>query len=85
MAVDRPWPRVAAAFATQRDAEYAVKLAAGIQPQLTFELKPVRNEKGETQMVVLEATCPDPEVCARVVTLMRGAHGIQVPVASDGE
>jgi hypothetical protein len=74
--------RVAAAFAHERDARYAVRLASDAMPAaVEFVLRPIVGESGYVQMLVLEASFAEPSLRDRLLTVMRGAHG--VPVATD--
>lgn len=74
---------VAAAFARERDAGYAMRLIAStVTDPVSFTIRQVVGEAGEVQMVVLEASCALPSIAERLLTVMRGAHGIQVPVAT---
>lgn len=73
--------KVAAAFAQERDAGYAMRLiASAMDDPVSFTIRQVVGEAGEVQMVVLEASCAQPSIAERLLTVMRGAHGIQVPV-----
>jgi len=71
---------VAAAFADERAASYAVKLITS-SPEIDarFTLRRVRSERDEVQMVVLEASLTDPAQVDRVETCMAGAHGSIIP------
>jgi hypothetical protein len=78
---------VAAAFAQERDADYAVGLIAS-SPDLDvrFTRRSVIGERGEVQMVILEATLGDPSHAGRVATCMAGAHGVRItPEPGAGE
>jgi hypothetical protein len=79
----RPGPlRLAAAFAQERDARYAVRLAADAMPAaVEFALRPVVDDSGYVQMLVLEASFAEPSLRDRLLTVMRGAHG--VPISLD--
>jgi hypothetical protein len=72
---------VAAAFATERDAGYAVRLlaTAASDAEIRYTLRRVVGEDGDVQMFVLEATFKSPALVERVQTAMEGAHGIVVP------
>ena len=71
---------VAAAFAQERDASYAVRLMASVSDaDIRYALRRVLSESGEVQMVVLEATFADPSLASRIETAMEGAHGMIVP------
>lgn len=73
--------RVAAAFAQERDAHYAVRLCAGaLAHAVEYKLRPVIGESGYVQLVVLEASFEDPSLAERVLNLMRGAHGVPIPI-----
>lgn len=73
--------RIAAAFAQERDARYAVRLAADAMPAaVEFALRPVTDESGYLQMLVLEATFSEPSLRDRLLTVMRGAHGVPISV-----
>jgi hypothetical protein len=71
---------VAAAFADEREAAYAVRLI-GASPEIRarFTLRNVLDERGGVAMVVLEAALADPGQADRVETCMMGAHGIVIP------
>jgi hypothetical protein len=71
---------VAAAFAQDRDASYAVRLMSTTSTELRFTLRRVIGENGDVQMYVLEASFPDPALTSRVETAMEGAHGMLIPV-----
>lgn len=72
---------VAAAFAQRRDADYAIGLiASAVDDPVSFTIRQIVGERGEVQMVVLEASCSQPSIAERLLTLMRGAHGVQIPV-----
>ena len=71
---------VAAAFAQERDASYAVRLMATTSTDIRFMLRRVIGENGEVQMYVLEASFSDPTLVSRVETAMEGAHGMLIPV-----
>lgn len=74
---------VAAAFAQERDAGYAMRLiASAVDDPVSFTIRQIVGEGGEVQMVVLEASCAQPSIAERLLTVMRGAHGIQIPVAT---
>ena len=71
---------VAGAFAKERDASYAMRLITSIADHdIRYTLRRVMGERGDVQMVVLEATVPDAVVGDRVETAMLGAHGILIP------
>ena len=73
--------RVASAFAQERDARYAMQLMSGaIDAVIDFQLRPVLGETGYVQMVVLEASFSEPTLTDRILTVMRGAHGVPVPL-----
>ena len=76
----QPSHSVAAAFAQERDASYAVRLMATVSSDIRFTLRRVVGEDGDTQMVVLEASFPDPALASPVETAMEGAHGMPIPV-----
>src|SRR5690349_11195978 len=67
---------VAAAFAQERDASYAVRLMATTSTDIRFMLRRVIAENGDVQMYVLEASFSDPALVSRVETAMEGAHGM---------
>lgn len=70
---------VTAAFARERDAGYAVGLiASATDIDVRFTRRNVLNERGEVEMVVLEATLADPTQSGRVATCMVGAHGVRI-------
>jgi hypothetical protein len=71
---------VAAAFAKERDASYAVRLMATASTEIRYILRRVLGEDGAIQMVVLEASFADPALVSRVETVMEGAHGMLIPV-----
>lgn len=71
---------VAAAFAQERDASYAVRLMATTSTDIRFTLRRVIGENGDVQMYVLEASFADPALVSRVETAMEGAHGMLIPV-----
>ena len=76
----QPRHAVAAAFAQERDASYAVRLMATTSTDIRFTLRRVVGENGDVQMYVLEASFPDPALISRVETAMEGAHGMLIPV-----
>lgn len=77
--------KVAAAFAQERDAGYAMRLITStVHDPVSFTIRQVVGEAGEVQMVVLEASCAQPTIAERLLTIMRGAHGIEVPVEAVG-
>jgi hypothetical protein len=79
-AMKGPSLSVAAAFATERDASYAVRLmTTASDADIRYTLRRVIGEDGEVQMFVLEATFRSPALVERVETAMEGAHGIVVP------
>jgi hypothetical protein len=72
---------VAAAFASERDASYAIRLfTSASDAEVRYTLRQVIGEDGALQMVILEATCADPALVSRLETAMEGAHGMIVPV-----
>jgi hypothetical protein len=75
---------VSAAFASERDAAYAASLIAQ-SPELVvrYVRRTILSERGDVQMVILEATLADPANAERVETCMAGAHGVRI--TSDGE
>jgi hypothetical protein len=71
---------VAAAFADEREASYAVRLiSASPEIDARFTLRRVIGERGEVQMVVLEAALRNPSDAGRVETCLEGAHGAIIP------
>jgi hypothetical protein len=73
-------PTVAAAFAQERDAHYAVQvITSAIEDRVDYTLRHVMGEDGLVQLVILEATFDDPSLEARIVTVMAGTHGVIVP------
>jgi hypothetical protein len=79
--IHRPQFSVAAAFASERDASYAVRLFASASgAEVRYTLRNVVGEDGGVQMVILEATCTDQALISRLETAMEGAHGMLVPV-----
>ena len=70
---------VAAAFAQERDAQYAVRMIAACEINAHFRLRRVIDEQGVTQMVVLEVRVADTALAGRVETAMEGSHGVVVP------
>jgi hypothetical protein len=71
---------VAAAFADERAASYAVKLiASSPEIDVRFKLRGVLGERDEIQMVVLEASLTNAAQADRVETCMAGAHGSIIP------
>jgi len=74
-----PTYAVAAAFAQERDASYAVRLMSTTSADIRYTLRRVIGEDGHVQMVVLEATFDDPALVSRVETAMEGAHGMVIP------
>lgn len=71
---------VAAAFADEREASYAVRLiTASPEIDARFTQRRVLSEWDEVQMVVLEASLSDPAQADRVETCMLGAHGAIIP------
>lgn len=76
----QPSLSIAAAFAQERDASYAVRLMATTSADIRFTLRRVIGEDGEVQMYVLEASFSDPALASRVETAMEGAHGMLIPV-----
>jgi hypothetical protein len=71
---------VAAAFADEREASYAVRLI-GASPEIKarFTLRNVMSERGDVAMVVLEVALADAAHASRVETCMAGAHGAVIP------
>ena len=71
---------VAAAFADEREASYAVRLI-GASPEIRarFTLRRVISERGDVAMVVLEVGLADASQAGRVETCLTGAHGVVVP------
>ena len=76
----KPGHSVAAAFAQERDASYAVRLMSTASTDIRFTLRRVLAEDGDIQMVVLEASFADTALASRVETAMEGAHGMLIPV-----
>lgn len=76
----RPSYSIAAAFAQERDASYAVRLMSTASSEIRFTLRRVVGEDGDVQMYVLEASYSDPDLTSRVETAMEGAHGMVIPV-----
>jgi hypothetical protein len=75
-----PSMSIAAAFATERDASYAVRLmSTASDAEIRYTLRRVVGEDGEIQMFVLEGTFRSPALAERVETAMEGAHGIVIP------
>jgi hypothetical protein len=75
----QPSHSIAAAFAQERDASYAVRLMSTTSTDIRFTLRRVIGEDGDVQMVVLEASFTDPALASRVETAMGGAHGMLIP------
>lgn len=75
----QPSHSIAAAFAQERDASYAVRLMSTTSTDIRLTLRRVIGEDGDVQMVVLEASFPDPALASRVETAMEGAHGMLIP------
>jgi hypothetical protein len=75
----QPSHSIAAAFAQERDASYAVRLMSTASADIRFTLRPVIGEDGDVQMVVLEASFRDPALVSRIETVMEGAHGMLIP------
>jgi hypothetical protein len=71
--------KVSAAFAQPRDASSAIGLL-GSSPEIKVRLtrRDVIGERGDVQMVILEATLADPSQASRVETCMVGAHGVRI-------
>jgi hypothetical protein len=70
---------VVAAFAQERDAARAIGLISSSPDlEVTFERRDVVGERGEIQLVVLEATLADPAQSGRVASCMVGAHGVRI-------
>jgi hypothetical protein len=71
---------VAAAFAHDRDADRAMRMIA-MFPEIpvSFHKRDVIGERGDVQMVVLEATVDDATQADRVEKCMLGAHGVRIP------
>ena len=70
---------VVAAFAQERDAGRAIALIASSPDlEVTFSRSDVVGERGEVQLVVLEATLADPDQAGRVASCMVGAHGVRI-------
>jgi hypothetical protein len=71
---------VAAAFADEREASYAVRLI-GASPEIKarFTLRRVLNDRGDSSMVILEAHLADGGQVDRVETCMLDAHGAIIP------
>jgi hypothetical protein len=73
--------KIAAAFAQERDASYAVRLITSVSAvDVRYTLRRVLSETGDMQMVVLEAAFPDPAMASHVESAMTGAHGVLIPV-----
>jgi hypothetical protein len=75
----QPSHSVAAAFAQERDASYAVRLMSTVSSDIRFTLRRVIGEDGDIQMVVLEASFADAALTSRAETAMEGAHGMLIP------
>ena len=81
MPAHAPSLKVAAAFAQERDASYAVRLIASVSAvDIRYTLRRVLGETGDMQMVVLEAAFPDQAMASHVESAMTGAHGVLIPV-----
>ena len=81
MPAHAPSVKVAAAFAQERDASYAVRLIASVSAvDVRYTLRRVLGETGDMQIVVLEAAFPDPAMASHVESAMTGAHGVLIPV-----
>lgn len=66
-----------AAFAQERDAAIAIRMiASAVEAAVTCTVRPIFGERGDVQMVVLEATFDDPGLLPRLETIARGAHGV---------
>jgi hypothetical protein len=77
----RPQFSVAAAFASERDASYAIRLfSSATDAEVRYTLRQVIGEDGGIQMVILEASCTDQALVSRLETAMEGAHGMLIPV-----
>ena len=75
---------VTAAFAQERDAGYAVALiASAADIDVRFVRRAVLSERGEVQMIILEATLTDPSHSDRVASCMTGAHGVRIQPKDD--
>jgi hypothetical protein len=72
--------RVVGAFASERDARYAVELiGASLDRTASFRLWPIVGEHGETQMILLEIAASIEYPVARIELLVVGAHGVVMP------
>ena len=79
MLTDRARPTVVAAFAHEGGAAYARRLIGGaIDISVSYTMRNVIGERGDVDMVVLEATLTDAGQAGRVETLMTGANGIVI-------
>ena len=71
--------KVAAAFARERDAGYAIGLiSSSPEIKVRFTQREVIGERGDVQMVILEVTLADPTQASRVETCLVGAHGVRI-------
>ena len=71
-------PRIAAAFARERDARAALRLAGGLGEPVDYSIRHVLDEHGEVDLVILEAECDEQPTCDKVGTIFAGAHGIAI-------
>jgi hypothetical protein len=78
--IDPASGRIKAAFATERDAQYALRLLSTLAGSpVVGELRTVHDRHGAVQMVVLEIPV-EAGAEDRTITIIRGAHGIPVDV-----
>jgi hypothetical protein len=71
-------PRIAAAFARVRDAGTALRLAAGLSERVDYTVREIRTERGEVDLVIVEAECDEGPTCDKVETIFAGSHGVPI-------
>ncbi len=79
MHTPNPGTTVTAAFADERDVEYAIGLIS-LSPEIAarYSRRSVLGERGEVQLVILEVTLADARQASRVETCLAGAHGVRL-------
>ena len=85
MPTRHPSDRLAAAFAREADAQYAIGIleSCGLAP-IDVDIETVADEQGGVQLVILRIVIAG-EARDRVLAAISGGHGVPLPDATDGE
>lgn len=72
---------VEAGFAQERDAHTAMRMIASMtDARIAYSIRQVLDQQGGVALVVLEAVFDDLDLAERLLTVLRGAHGVPMRV-----